>query len=362
MPLLRLGLRDFRCFAHADLALDERYNLITGENASGKTSLLEAFFFLAQGRSFRTARLDALPRTGSGGFQIVGRARDTGGREVPLGIARTGRVVEARLAGAPARSLAELAQTLPVLVIDSEVHRLLDDGPRYRRRFLDWGTFHVEHGFLADWRRYQRALRQRNEALRTARHPRELSVWNRELASTGEALDRHRARYMTRLTPVATELARLGLAVADVALDYRRGWPADQPLAAAIAAGWERDRAFGATQTGPHRADILIKVEGLRAQDRVSRGQHKMLAAALVLAQGRVFQATTGRQPSLLLDDMPAELDGRHLDRLLALLADQPGQLVLTVIREQGMPVIPGLPRPRVFHVEQGAVQPVGQG
>ncbi len=356
MSLRRLAIEDFRCFSTAELELDSRFNLILGQNASGKTSLLEAFYFLAHGRSFRSARPEPLVRTGQRGFQLTGRLVEQQ-REIPIGLARQGGQLQARLDGRPVKALAELAHILPVLLIDAEAHRLLDDGPRRRRRFLDWGTFHVEPGFLDTWRRYQRALRQRNSLLREHAPVRSLQAWDQEVSQAGEALDSQRASYLSLLAPVAAALGQAALGLDDVRLEYRRGWAADLSLTETLAAGLRRDRQFGSTQAGPHRAELVIRAEGVRAQDRVSRGQHKVLAASLILAQSRVFSQVTGRVPCLLLDDLAAELDTTHLTRLLDLLLSQPGQLLFTAITPAGLPA--GLLQAaRVFHVEQGQVRP----
>src|SRR5690242_11309359 len=161
MALSRLTLRDFRCFAALDLDLSPRANLVLGDNASGKTSLLEALFVLSRGRSFRTSKAENLDRHGTEGFLISATSVENAG-SVPLGLARRGGILEARVGGAPAQNLAELTERLPVQLFDSTAHQLIEGGPRHRRQLLDWGTFHVEQGFLPVWRRYQRALKQRN--------------------------------------------------------------------------------------------------------------------------------------------------------------------------------------------------------
>ena len=185
MILESLGVEDFRCVEKAELALHPRCNLISGENASGKTSLLEAMFFLGRGRSFRTAQADPLVRSGSDGFRLVGRV-ETSGRSQPLGMrySRTG--IEARHAGRPVSGLAELATVLPAQAIDPEVHRLVEGGPLERRRYVDWGVFHVEPSFISQWRRYQRALKQRNAAFRAEQPESVVRAWDHELAESGE--------------------------------------------------------------------------------------------------------------------------------------------------------------------------------
>src|SRR5512140_604310 len=137
MSLQAVSLRDFRCIESADLELHGRCNLISGENASGKTSLLEAIFFLGRGRSFRTARNETLIRKGAHELLLTGRVR-RGHRSGPIGVrfGRQGR--EARAGGERIASLAELAGVMPVQAIDPEVRRLVEEGPQERRRFLDW--------------------------------------------------------------------------------------------------------------------------------------------------------------------------------------------------------------------------------
>src|SRR5512135_3824927 len=162
MGLQRLDIRDFRCIESAGLDCDTRCNLVSGPNASGKTSLLEALYFLGRGRSFRTASNETLIRKGAGGFLLTARTVGAGGSERTVGVRYTRDGFEARSAGQPVRSLAELATLLPVQAIDPEVHRLVEEGPQERRRYLDWGVFHVEPRFVDSWRRYQRALKQRN--------------------------------------------------------------------------------------------------------------------------------------------------------------------------------------------------------
>lgn len=354
MGLRRLGLRDFRCFSSVELSFSADAILIHGANASGKTSLLEAIFYLAQGRSFRTANPVSLVREGASGFQITGRVSQEG-REIPLGVRRTGREQVLRREGVNARGWAEMARLLPVQLIDSEVHRLLDDGPRYRRRYLDWGVFHVEHRFLDCWRRYHRSLRQRNQALKARAADRELTAWDRDLAAAGERLNTYRAEYLRLLAPLVEALAQQVLLCRSLQLQLRPGWPEGLSLAEALAQAGPRDHQHGQTHAGPHRAELRVLVDGHPAQERISRGQHKLLAAVMILAQGRVLAAVRRGEPVLLLDDIAAELDREHLGRFLALLEDQPGQRIMTAITPAALPKA-AVRGTALFHVEHGRV------
>ncbi|MEI6458593.1 MAG: DNA replication/repair protein RecF [Pseudomonadota bacterium] len=353
MTLAKLEIDDFRCLERVRLAFDARYNLFVGENASGKTSLLEALFFLGRGRSFRTRRLDRLIRQGQEGFRLVGWV-DQGGLQTVLGVGGRRQGTEIRVGGAPASSAAALAHFFPPQIIDPEVHKLLEEGPQRRRRFLDWGVFHVEHSFMEVWQRYHRALRQRNAALRLPAAPPSASVWDLELLDSGAKLDALRRRYLEAL---AEPLRQMGGALlgADVRATYAPGWAQEDDFPVALEKSRERDSKLGLTHVGPHRADITIRVDGLVAKERVSRGQQKLLAAALILAQLSVQELKHPGRGALLLDDPAAELDGTRLAALLAIVRGLSSQLFVTSLR----PDLAALGDPgAMFHVERGKVTP----
>lgn len=353
MSLESLLIEDFRCIERAELELDRRCNLISGANASGKTSLLEAIFFLGRGRSFRTARADLLTRQGAARTVLAARVLVHGGVR-PLGMRLSRDGIEARFGGRPVAGLAELATLLPVQAIDPEVHRLIEGGPQERRRYLDWGVFHVEPGFVEQWRRYQRALRQRNAALRAGQSETMVRAWDPELLEAGSSVAEHRERYVERLAPY---VARAGERLLGQALEIslHRGWLAERSLEEAMRAAWSRDRERGMTHAGPHRADVLVRYDGISARDRVSRGQQKLAAAALLLGQ-LACDADSGSQVSaLLVDDPAAELDSDNLDRLLGEIVAVPAQLFVTALDREN-PALEKLPEGRRFHVEQGSV------
>src|ERR1700743_1746158 len=337
MALSRLTLRDFRCFASLELDLAPRANLTRGDTASGKTSLLEAIFFLSRGRSFRTAKADNLIRLGGEGFLISALSSDTSGT-IPLGLARQGGALEARIGGVPAQSLADLTERLPVQLLDSGSHQLIEGGPRHRRQYLDWGVFHVEPGFLPAWRRYQRALKQRGALLRQHAAESLVRTFEPELATAGLLLDKYRRDYLAQLEPTAVAWARQLLGPVDLSLRYLRGWGEGKTLEEALAGNRNTDREQGVTRSGPHRAEMAVEIGGLQAQQQGSRGQQKVLAGALLLAQAAYLKQATGRQCVLLLDDLAAELDAGHLGRFLELVRETGGQVFLTSVEKGRLP------------------------
>jgi DNA replication and repair protein RecF len=330
VSLSRLQVTDFRCLQSAELDPDPHFTLISGPNASGKTSLLESIYALGRGRSFRTRRLEHLIRHGAERFVVFGEV-DTTTRRVPMGVEGSRAGIRAQIDGDKPSSLAELALLLPVQIIDPEVHHLIDEGPSRRRRFLDWGVFHVEQSFVGHWQRYQQVLRQRNAALK-ARQPRAVvSVWDSDLVRSGDALGAARARYVSVLGPSAEAIGRNLLGM-ELSLSYRNGWVKGQSMAEALQQSWNHDLETGATQVGPHRAELGIRLGGTPVKDRISRGQQKLLAAALLIAQLKLFPEGSPVQPTLLLDDPAAELDDDRLANLIREVSSQSVQLIVTTL------------------------------
>jgi DNA replication and repair protein RecF len=330
MPLRRLQVTDFRCLQSASLDLDPHFTLISGPNASGKTSLLEAMYVLGRGRSFRTRRLEQLIRQGAERFVVFGEI-ESPDRLIPVGVEGSATGIRARISGAPAASLAELALALPVQVIDPEVHALIEEGPSRRRRFLDWGVFHVKPSFVGDWQRYGQALKQRNAALKAGQSPAAISAWDGDLLRYGELLTEARSQYVTLLAEHAQAIGRSLLGM-ELELRYRAGWAKDLGFVQALQQSREHDQASGSTQVGPHRAELAILLNGLPVKDRISRGQQKLLAAALLIAQLKLFPESAPLRPSLLLDDPAAELDDERLAGLIREVSMHSVQLIVTTL------------------------------
>jgi DNA replication and repair protein RecF len=354
MTLRRMQVTDFRCLHQADLPFDPQFTLISGPNASGKTSLLEAIYVLGRGRSFRTRHLDHLIRSGTERMIVFGEV-EIGQRRTTLGVEGAPAGIRAQLGGERVSSLAELALALPVQIIDPEIHRLIEEGPSRRRRFLDWGVFHVEPTFVRHWQSYQQALRQRNAALRGQLTS--VTAWDAELIRYGELLTEARQRYVERLAPVAAGLAASLLSL-EVTLGYRTGWSRDLSLREALAQSVIKDRDMGSTQVGPQRAELSIRVDGAAAKDRISRGQQKLLAAVLLIAQIQLLPSDALTAPTLLLDDPAAELDDARLAALIGVVRAQPLQLVVTSLHEEAGLEAFGTPGRR-YRVEQGSVRVV---
>jgi DNA replication and repair protein RecF len=243
-----------------------------------------------------------------------------------------------------------MSSVLPVQVIDPEIHKLIEQGPERRRRWLDWLVFHVEPTFGTHWARYQRALKQRNAALRGG--ARDVRVWDPQLIEAGNAISEARQRALARLDPYLQRLfeAFSGLGVI---VSFSPGWAGERTLAESLTANLDRDRERGLTHSGPHRADITLRTQGRTARETLSRGQQKLAGVAMVVSQLQLLHTEQGLRATLLLDDPAAELDARNLGRLFEELATLQCQMIATSLS----PETSLFQAPKaMFHVEQGRV------
>jgi DNA replication and repair protein RecF len=326
--LVRLRLENLRAFQSLDLELAPSWNVFVGPNGAGKTTLLEAYL-LSHARSFRAAPREALVRHGTPGFSIFGRV-ERADATLGLGLARVSGELEARVDGMRV-PVSDLLREIAVVCFEPGSHELISGSADVRRRFLDWGVFHVEHDFLLLWRNYQRALRQRNALLRAGTEGSSLEPWDRELARSGAPLAAMRERYAAQLGPIVA--ARLGEIVAELGLarfQLSRGWRDEADALEKLAASRADDVRRGFTTQGPHRADWSIAFERAPRREHLSRGQEKLCALGCVLAQAELFAERRGEWPIVCIDDLASELDAAHQERLVRTLADTAAQILVT--------------------------------
>jgi DNA replication and repair protein RecF len=352
MAVLELRVHHLRCLDDVQIEPDARLNVISGANGAGKTSVLEAIYLLGRGRSFRAPRLASVVQSGQKEASLFVRVQDSDKTEHRLGLSVQKTRTEARLNGDTGASGADLIATLPVQLIDPQIHELIQGGPAERRRFLDWGVFHVKHEFRMAWARYRRALSQRNAALRQALDSEAVQAWDADLLAAAESIDQCRQEYLQEVTGILASTTQQLLDL-PTTFTYQRGWNADKDLSDVLRDGLDRDRAMGSTQAGPHRAELQIIVDEHPARHRLSRGQQKLCAAALVLGQGKFVIQTSQRDLALLVDEPAAELDTEHLARLFQAIQELGAQVFITALDPEALGLSGG---GRVFHVERGKV------
>lgn len=358
MWLESLRIRGLRCLTDVTVPLAPGVTVFAGANGAGKTSLLEAAFLLSHARSFRSGAKEALLQRGGTALSIFAELRHADGRTRRIGLGRQGVRWEARMDG-EAITLSELVGECAVVCFEPGSHALIAGGAEERRRYLDWGVFHVEQDFMLAWRRYQRALKQRNSLLRASplAPDAQFLPWEAELSASAALIDRQREVYLDALRPhlnqaVAGLLPELGGAE----LRYRRGWAEGADLADLLSEQRGRDLARGHTTQGSHRADWSIVFEHAPMREHLSRGQEKLTALAAVLAQASLYAARRGEWPVVCLDDLASELDKAHQAAVVSQLQSAGAQVLVTGTE---VPDALQTPSTHVFHVEQGLLSPL---
>jgi len=355
--LTRLEIEGFR--ALSDVALDPHpsLNLLSGPNGSGKSSVLEAIQCLSTGHSFRSRK----PR------ELIGRVRDSltitarlsdmaADREHRLGLSRhRDGLLEMRLDYRAVESVASATRLFPVKSLTPDSHALVQEGPDERRRFLDWGVFHVEPRFFDAWRRFRRSLSQRNQALRDQRPEAEIVSWNEQLAEAGTQVDGFRRAYVGELAEaLALRIDRLESSF-PLLLKYRGGWLEGTVLADALRENLDQHRRMRTTTDGPHRAELAISTEGTSARQVLSRGQQKVLVYLMHLAQLDVIARHGGSDVVVLCDDLLSELDAGNGGNIVEQLLQAAGQVFVTGVSTKSLEHRDH----RLFHVERGVVTSV---
>ena len=387
MSLKWLEARHFRNLTHISVDLDPGLNLFFGDNGSGKTSLLESSYFLSTARSFRDTGLDPVIQRGAQDCLLRGKVQ-TGDMEHHIDISRDrGGSREIKINSEATRKSSELARLLPALILGPHSVDLLIGSPTLRRRFLNWGLFHVKPGsvssdrsstsvtstvssstdFPANWEEANRCLRQRNLLLRQytansqAGNTKELETWSARLASYANQIDRQRAQYVELYRPLFTEIVQQLAGIDGVAFDYYRGWHRETDLLDIYLKEADLDQKRGFTQKGFQRADVRITVSGQPASKVCSRGELKSLVWAMILAQGALASDTStsegARGTLYLIDDLASEFDEEHRRRVCKFLVETGQQVLLTGVEEKSLLVACKNQYGRLFHVKHGEVE-----
>jgi len=363
MSIRHLNVTALRNLSSVTLSPSPQINILFGANGSGKTSLLEAIHLLGLARSFRSQPLQSLIQHGQAQCSAFAELGADGDASRRLGVSRDRQgELQVRINGENARSLAQLAQELPLQLINPNSFRLLEGAPKQRRQFMDWGVFHVEQSFLSTWQRLQRALRQRNAWLRRAKMADPFqAVWDKELCLAGEAIDNYRRSYIAALKPVFEQTLAQLIELDGLVLSYYRGWDKERSLAGVLAASLSRDQQLGATQAGPQRADLRLRLAGNNAADILSRGQQKLVICALHIAQGHLLTQAGRSACVYLVDDLPSELDEQHRRALCGLLEGLGCQVFITCVEAETLQDNwRADTKVALFHVEQGQIRMVG--
>ncbi|MFK8066856.1 MAG: DNA replication/repair protein RecF [Gammaproteobacteria bacterium] len=355
MVIELLQIKDLRNIESAKIKPSSYLNIITGKNASGKSSLLEAIHLLFLSRSFRSSRAEHVIKNGKESLQVVAKINLADSIKT-LGIERDKRSTLIKYAGEKINSASELASIQPIVLLTPENHQLILGSPTKRRKLIDWLLFHVEQDYYQHWKIYYKTLKQRNAILRKRRSINELSSWDEKLIQTAEAIDQQRKKIIDQFdSSFQKELSKY--CEYPVTLIYENGW-GEGEFRTMLQSGREKDFAAGYTRKGPHRSDLLIKTNDQFAAQVLSRGQTKLLATALEITKILLLKQRVDKNVILLVDDLPAELDSERKECMIEMLSSVQTQQFITATEKNLLPK-DLLEKAKLFHVEHGHFQEV---
>ncbi|MFC3033224.1 DNA replication/repair protein RecF [Pseudoalteromonas fenneropenaei] len=359
MSLTQLSLAQFRNIEALSLVPSEHVNVILGANGSGKSSILEAIYFLSHGKSFRTTNNKLMIKHQQSQCIVHGK-KQLHHLSIPVGISKdqAGDSV-IKIQGKIAKRLSELAQLLPVQVITPESYALFFGGPKERRKFLDLGVFHVEHEFVLAWQQFSQVLKQRNALLKTKpqKYSEQIKYWDKEFVRLAMQVNACREAYISRFQGLFFDKIVSYLPFNEgLEMRFQTGWKKGESLQLELEAHFERDAKLGYTSKGPHKADLSFVLNGMSVEQVLSRGQLKLLLYALKIAQNSLIETQSNKQSILLIDDLPSELSEETIELVAQLLQLCQSQLFITAISEHSIKkVVEPMQRElKMFHVKHG--------
>lgn len=360
--LTRLSIQDFRNCASAHFELSSGLNLIIGNNAAGKTAIIEAIWLLATGRSFRSQKSHHLIRHDCHAAMIFSETTSSHNQDGchKIGVQKSLDNTTLRIDGETCKSHSHIAKLLPIQLLTPESHKLLEEGPKARRQFMDWGCFHQSEAFIGLWRNYQRGLKQRNHALKKQLPKEQVQLWDQTLVENALQIDEIRQQYLAELTPYLVTFCQALMPEidTDVVCQYRSGWPKNtDDLLSLYQHNYPKEKQLGHTQYGAHRADIRFKFHNQEAMNVLSRGQQKLFVCALLLAQASLHEKVVNEPVIMLIDDLPAELDENHRLKLLELLQILKIQHVISSTSADLIPIL-NPETTQAWQIDSGTITP----
>lgn len=328
MAIKRVAVSSFRSFDSSAFDLSSGLNVVLGENGSGKTSLLEGIYVFAYGRSFRTHQSDNLIKRGDDAATVFVKSFS----DDVFGWTRSSTSGFCYHANKKQLGTHALAQKfMPCLFIDASSHRAFTKQSVYRRQLLDWGVYHSNHDFCSTWNIYQRALKQRNAALKSRVALKEIRQWDSVLVEQAEVIKKMRSEYIENLKVYFDQVvATLAVNKLSPKLTLSHGWQGSYE--SALFNALEDDLRVGYTTVGPHRGKVDMLVGSVVAKNQASEGQQKLLHYALRLAQAYFLFEVCDKKVVFLIDDIGAELDQNNQIDLINQYSKIEAQLIITAI------------------------------
>jgi len=354
LSLVDIQILDVRNIESIRFQPSKGLNIIVGPNGSGKTSLLESLYILSRARSFRTQNINKVLSYGKSKLTIFSKLEE-GDVTKKIAIQKNKSETTIRINGETEKKASELSKHLHTHLIRPESQTLLEGGSTGRRSFIDLGVFHVKHSFLDIAKNHNLCLKHRNKLLKQKQFE-TMDTWSNKFVEYGIIITDERTRYTQRFELELRPIVKSLIGDVDVTVKYFSGWFKEQTLQEALIKSLDKDKRYGYTTAGAHKADIKILVDGNIAQDYLSRGQMKLLVIAMYLAQIKLMGRVDLKSVCVLLDDLAAELDVSSFRKVMLFLVSLEIQVFVTTTNELVFSDFIDKADTKVFHVKHGAI------
>lgn len=360
MQIREIELNNFRNYRHLKISFSEDINIFLGENAQGKTNLLEGIYLNGMARSFKTPRDREMVRFDQEYAKVKSRVNYEGEDHlIEIVISRDGRKA-VKIDGVKINRTSELLQRVYLISFTPEDLKIVKEDPAKRRGFIDREMCQIRPGYTAELNRYRRVLRQRNALLKgEIKDPVVLDIWDQEMAESGSRIIRMRREFIRRIDEISSSIhgsisgGREHLSVSYESNIESKEGKEEEVLLQILKETREKDMQSGSTGKGPHRDDLKISAEGKDLRRYGSQGQQRTAALSLKLSEIKLIEEETGEMPILLLDDVLSELDNERQKYLIHSLGKS--QMFITATDLTG-PVADSLPEGKVYRIRRGEI------
>ena len=354
MFINKLKIHNLRNIKISEYVFDKRINIFYGSNGAGKTSILEAIYFLSSGKSFRKGNYKNLINYESSSLTVYIECTNNIDSQLHVFAVNKDKNGQWKAQGnrSKIKKQSIITNLLPVIAIDPEVYRLVDYGPLYRRNFLDWLVFHVKHDYLLLWKKVHKCVKHLNTLYKIKAPITDIDIWEKAFVQFSDELNYIRKTIFDEIKPKIIELSLyMQDEICDLDIEYKKGWSEDLCLEQQLKLDKLKNLKYGQLQHGPQKMDIKINVGKYQASQTLSRGQKKILSITFYMAFIDLLLEKTSKNPILCLDDFDAEIDKNKLFKAAAFFKEKETQIFITSVQKKKISRV--FPDSEMFHVKQ---------
>jgi DNA replication and repair protein RecF len=346
-----LKIHNFRNIKYSDFTFTKKVNVFYGNNGVGKTSILESIYFLSTSKSFRKSTSKSIINFEEKSVTVFSSIKSQKIQTLSLSKNKSGKW-SGKVNNTNINKQTQLSPYIKVVAIDPEVYSLIDAGPQFRRSFLDWFVFHVEHSYLSTWKKCYKCIKHLNSLYKLNSSLKEIHVWENAFIEFSNMVDIKRQKYFNLLKPRVIELLHaIQPDLYHIDIIYDKGWQNNITLSDLLDIDREKNIKYGVLQNGPHKMDIKIFINKFPASQTLSRGQKKIISILFYLAYVETLLKDCDIKSIVCLDDLDAELDELKFKYICKKFDELDLQLFITTVQESKL--INVFSDVEMFHVKQ---------